>query len=139
MDVDPVELAKTYSEYTDEKLLNMASSGTLTEIANKVLVNELSQRGIPYPHPVKQNHVKSEKLKINGLSIVSGISGALIIVVYLLIAVTGALFPPHESPLYGTVASPIASWGSSVVWLLALIALIAGIFALLLKISIGVE
>ena len=56
MDLDPEELSKTYSEYTDEKLLSMASSGSLTEIATKVLEDELNLRGISITQ-----HIKEEK------------------------------------------------------------------------------
>ena len=69
MDVDVQELVKTYSEYTDEKLLSMASSGTLTEVAYKVLEKELSQRGIPIPQQVDEVDA-TRNTKINRLSII---------------------------------------------------------------------
>lgn len=135
MDVDREELAKTYSEYTDEKLLSMASSGNLTQVATKVLEYELSQRGIPVPQAIKDIQTE-KKLKINRLSIVSGVCGGLVIVDHFMIGIVGYLFHLEGSSLNDALLYSIGEFFFGAKWLLALCAVITGIIAVI-KIAVG--
>lgn len=132
MDVDIDELAKTFSEYTDEKLLSMASSGDLTDFATKVLEKELSQRGISFPQP-KEGNDERRKVKTNRLAIVSAISGASIIVVIYVLGTILETYPqpqPGISPIYHPDALPVIVGATIAVLLLMLLAIIAGLVAL---------
>ena len=133
MDVDPEELAKTYSEYTDEKLLSMASSGALTEIANNILEKELSHRGIAIPQQ-KIEFSSTRLRRINRPSIVSGVSGALLIgawIVYFILLEIYPPPPPYKSPAYSPIFFHAVVFIAVAVLVLLPTALIAGLTGLI--------
>ena len=53
MEVDKDEMARTFSDLTDEELLRRHASGELTDIGYSILERELTGRGINIPrrHP----------------------------------------------------------------------------------------
>ena len=112
-------IEKTYSEYTDEKLLSMHASGLLTEEAYQVLEKELSRRGIPIPQSIEEDITPGKK-NTNESSIVSAVSGILLIVDFLYLFYITEPTPEHVI-INVFIAMP----------LLVLLALVSGFVALL--------
>ena len=60
MNTDRETFARSYSEMTDEELLNLHMEGIITELAYEVLELELQKRGHPIPQrpPTKQEQIR---------------------------------------------------------------------------------
>lgn len=59
MNTDRLNLVKHFQEMSDEELIARCSSGTLTELAQSVAVEELAARGLELPASVSEEHEDS--------------------------------------------------------------------------------
>jgi hypothetical protein len=52
MNTDPLNLAKHFRDMSDDELLYRCSSGSLTEVAQSIAIEELTSRGLKLPAPI---------------------------------------------------------------------------------------
>lgn len=52
MNTDPLNLAKHFRDMSDDELLYRCSSGSLTEVAQSIAIEELTSRGHKLPDPI---------------------------------------------------------------------------------------
>ena len=52
MNTDPLNLAKHFRDMSDDELLYRCSSGSLTEVAQSIAIEELTSRGQKLPEPI---------------------------------------------------------------------------------------
>jgi Putative prokaryotic signal transducing protein len=52
MNTDPHNLAKHFRDMSDDELLYRCSSGSLTEVAQSIAIEELTSRGLKLPDPI---------------------------------------------------------------------------------------
>lgn len=52
MNTDPLNLAKHFRDMSDDELSYRCSSGSLTEVAQSIAIEELTSRGLKLPSPI---------------------------------------------------------------------------------------
>jgi len=60
MDANGLELARHFREMSDEELIDQCSSGTLTDSAQSIAMEEISSRGLELPGPVSTSYESAE-------------------------------------------------------------------------------
>lgn len=108
MEINKKDFQKTYSEISDEELLNLYHSGTLMEIAHEALLEELIKRNIliPRKHETKATNsaVKSSKNLIKNIFVWVFI---IICVLSIKIWVDMSNYPNRRERLYNGVDNAI--------------------------------
>lgn len=60
MDTDELDLTRHFHEMNDDELIRRCSSGTLTEVAPSIAIEELTSRGLQLPAPISTEYESAE-------------------------------------------------------------------------------